>query len=158
MISVRRARARDIDAFKQIVTASVLELCKDDYTPMQLHSLLAQYPGRALYEKWLGERVLLIAEHGKKIVGFAQYLPANHYIEAMHVLPDYTRRGVGRQLVAAVEAIATVQGAKRISLGSSLNAVGFYEKCGYTRKANSRYRCSDGVVLDVVNFEKDLGC
>ena len=156
MITVRRARSEDIDDFKIITVESVLELCKGDYTPEQLKSLLAQYPQRNVYEKWIRERVLVVAEHERDIVGFAQYFPPNSTIEAVHVLPAYAKQGVGKMLVQFLEEIARGQGTKTIALGSSLNAVGFYEKCGYIRKENSSFKCNDGVELEVVNFEKDL--
>ena len=156
MITTRRATSEDIDDFKIIIVESVLELCKGYYTPEQLNSLLAQYPDRNVYEKWIHERVLVVAEHEIDIVGFAQYFPPNSTIEAVHVLPAYAKQGVGKMLVQFLEEIARGQGAKRIALDSSLNAVGFYEKCGYVRKENSSFKCNGCVELEVVNFEKDL--
>ena len=116
----------------------------------------AQYPGRESYEKWNHERVLVVSEHENQIVGFAQYYPPNNSIEAVHVLPNFAKQGVGKKMVAKIEEIAKIQEACKIILGSSLNAVGFYEKCGYVRKENSQFKCNDGVLLEVVNYEKEL--
>lgn len=156
MIHTRRATKLDIEGFKTVVNESVLELCKGFYTSSELQSLLSQYPGRKLYEKWLKERVLVVAEDGDQIVGFAQYFPPNNSIEAVHVLPSHIKRGVGKMLMEELEEIAKEQGAKKIMLDSSLNAVGFYDKCGYTKKQNTVFRCNDGVDLRVVNYEKAL--
>ena len=156
MVTTRLARSEDIDDFKNVVVESIHELCKWHYAPEELESLLAQYPGRDLYEKWLHERVLVVAEVEGKIVGFAQYFPPNSSIEAVHVLPAYAKRGIGKMVVALIEEIARTQGAKRITLGSSLNAVGFYEQCGYSRKETGTFKCNNGVELDVVNYEKQL--
>jgi GNAT superfamily N-acetyltransferase len=154
MITTRRATKEDIDEFKNVIIESVLELCKEFYTPKQLNSLLRQYPHRKLYEKWIEERVLVVAELEKQMIGFAQYYPPDNSIEAVHVLPGYVNQGVGKKLLQFVEDIARSQGAKKITLDSSLNAVGFYENCGYVRKDSSTFRCNDGVELNVVNFEK----
>jgi GNAT superfamily N-acetyltransferase len=156
MLTTRRATFGDIDEFKNVVAESVLELCKDYYTPEQLKSLLAQYPGRNVYEKWIHERVLVVAESEGKIVGFAQYFPPNNSLEALHVLPSHAKRGIGKMLVRAIEKIARNLGAERILLDSSLNAVDFYVKCGYVRKESSTFKCNDRVKLDVVSFEKKL--
>ncbi len=156
MISTRWAHSEDIDDFKKVVVESILDLCKGHYTLEELQSLLAQYPSRDLYEKWLHERVLVVAEHDGKIVGFAQYFPPDSSIEAVHVLPAYAKRGIGKMLVALIEEIARAQGANRITLGSSLNAVGFYERCGYSQKESGTFKCLNGVELGVVNFEKQL--
>jgi len=154
MIHTRRATKQDIASFKTVVINSVLELCKDFYTSTELQSLLAQYPGKELYEKWLQERVLVVAEDGDQLVGFAQYFPPNSSIEAVHVLPSHIKKGVGKMLMAELEEIAKKQGAKIIILDSSLNAVGFYDRCGYTKKQNAVFKCNDGVDLRVVRYEK----
>jgi histone acetyltransferase (RNA polymerase elongator complex component) len=59
-------------------------------------------------------------------------------------------------LVNAIEKVAMSQGASKISLESSLNAVEFYKKCGYQRKQSSSYLCKGGVTLETVSFEKVL--
>lgn len=156
MIAIRNAISTDIDKFKRVITASILELCKDYYTQNELNSLLAQYPERKLYDIWLHERVLLVADDGNEIVGFAQYFPLDSSIEAVHVLPGYVKQGIGKNLVKKIEEIAKQKNAPRIILGSSLNAVTFYEKCGFIRMGNSTFRCNDGVKLEVINFEKKL--
>lgn len=156
MIITRKANSADIDGIKKVVNESVLELCKNHYTAEELQSLLAQYPSRQLYEKWLHERVLVVAEHEGKIIGFAQYFPPDSSIEAVHVLPAYVKKGVGKMVMVLIEEIAKTQGAKKITLGSSLNAVGFYEKCGYSKKGISTFKCNNGVELGVINFEKQL--
>lgn len=98
----------------------------------------------------------MVAEDEGKIIGFAQYFSPDSSIEAMHVLPSHAKQCVGKSLVELIEDIARKQGAMKITLGSSLNAVGFYEKCGYVRKECSTFKCNDGVELAVVNFEKVL--
>jgi len=98
----------------------------------------------------------VVAVYDGRIVGFAQYHPPDATIEAVHVLPRFGRQGIGKMLVQAIEVAARDQGATRITLGSSLNATDFYEKCGYTRKESCMFKCNDGVELRVVNFEKPL--
>ena len=110
MITARKAISEEFDDFKKVVVESVLELCKHHYTHAQLKSLLAQYPGRELYEKWIHERVLVVAEDDGKIVGFAQYFPPNSSIEAIHVLPSQVKRCVGKNLIGLIEDIARNQG------------------------------------------------
>ena len=106
MIVTRKANSEDIDDFKKVVNESVLELCKNHYTAEELQSLLAQYPNRQLYEKWFHERVLVVAEHEGMIIGFAQYFPPDSSIEAVHVLPAYVKKGVGKMVMILIEEIA----------------------------------------------------
>ena len=146
----------DIHSSKEVVRSSILELCKNHYSTNEMSSLLEQYPDKDIYKAWLDKRVLLVAEDDNQIVGFAQYHPANKSIEAVHVLPDHTNQGIGKNLIKKIEEIAKEQGARKISLGSSLNAEKFYEKCGYLRKEPGKYQCSNGVELDIVVYEKEV--
>ena len=91
----------------------------------------------------------MVAEDEGRIVGFAQYFPPNSSIEAVHVLPGFVKRCVGKTLVGLIEDITRNQGAERVTLGSSLIVVGFYAKCGYVVKENGTIKCNDGVELGV---------
>jgi ribosomal protein S18 acetylase RimI-like enzyme len=157
MIVIRAATSGDIENFKNVIRTSILCLCKDHYTSEEISSLLKQYPENELYECWIKDRVLMVAENKNSIVGFSQYNPGMASIEAIHVLPGYAGRGIGRQLITKIEEIAITQATKKIILDSSLNAVRFYQQCGYKRMGDSNYICSDGVKLDVVKFEKMIG-
>jgi len=155
-MEIRSATKNDIESFKAVVKLSIMESCKEYYSHAEIKALLKQYPERSLYEKWLYERVLIVAVDDGDVVGFAQYNPNMSYIEAVHVLPKYFGEGVGRELVGAIERIASEMGAKVITLESSLNAVCFYDKCGYIKKGNSKFKCNSGIELKVVEYEKQI--
>ncbi len=156
MVVIRSARADDIDDFKEVVKSSITVLCKDYYSEEQIEGLLKQYPGPELYRRWLNERVLIVAEMDEKIIGFAQFDPARSGIEAVHVLPEYTYLGIGRNLVREIEKIAREKGVKKLVLDSSINADEFYSKCGYMKKGIGKVKCNNGVELDTISYEKEL--
>ncbi|MGB5396030.1 MAG: GNAT family N-acetyltransferase [Gammaproteobacteria bacterium] len=58
-------------------------------------------------------------------------------IRYMAVEPAYEGRGIGRQIVAALEAIAQKNNHPTIVLDAREPAVGFYERLGYKIKAKS---------------------
>ena len=51
----------------------------------------------------------------------------------LFVAPDEQGRGIGQQLLQHVEGVARELGLDRLTLDSSLTAVGFYERLGYRR-------------------------
>ena len=155
-MSIRKATKEDIEPFKKVIKASVLVMCADYYSQEQLEALLGQFPASEVYEKWINDRLLLVAEENGNIVGFAQYSPNISLIEAIHVDPLSTKQGIGRKLVKAIEEAALDFDKKKISLESSINAIKFYEKCGYGQIKSSKYKCKNDVELDVVTFEKEL--
>jgi putative acetyltransferase len=160
MITIRKAQEKDIESFKQVIEASLFALCKNHYSKQELHALLSLYPGKNLYKKWIAERVLLVAEDRGKIVGFAQYFPPNSSLEALHVSPERCNQGIGRKLLQAIEIIARDLDANTISFDASLNAVVFYEKCGYIKDVPGKIKCKDStgimIEIDVVKFAKNL--
>lgn len=155
-MKIRMATASDIDCFMAVVETSILALCREAYTQQQIDALLQQYPGPNLYKKWLTERILIVAENEGGIIGFAQLDPDSASIEAVHVLPAYTHRGIGRRLLNEIENIAAQRGLAKISLDSSLNAERFYAKCGYLRKGSSQFKCNNGIELETVAYEKAM--
>ena len=56
------------------------------------------------------------------------------FVEKLHVSKSFRNRGVGRELIRAVETSAVLQGAEKISLetqNTNPAAVNFYMKCGF---------------------------
>ncbi|MDD6316154.1 MAG: GNAT family N-acetyltransferase [Clostridia bacterium] len=72
------------------------------------------------------------------------------YLTSIFVLPAYQGKGVGRQIVEALEADEYFLRAWRIEVGSSLTAVPFYQKMGYT----FRNGITDANKYGVVRLEK----
>ena len=50
------------------------------------------------------------------------------------VLPDYQRKGIGREIIKTLEQDEYFLRAKRIEIPSSITACEFYKKMGYTYK------------------------
>lgn len=69
----------------------------------------------------------LVARLGDIIVGYIRWREG-HFIYALYVALAYQRRGIGRQLLAAM--LAQTE-ARDIQLRASINAVGFYQRLGF---------------------------
>ncbi|MEQ7009154.1 GNAT family N-acetyltransferase [Actinopolymorpha sp. B17G11] len=82
---------------------------------------------------------LYVAETDGHLVGMASFrptsLPARAEVTHVRVHPALRRRGIGRELMAAVEAGAASRGFKETWLDTATNmpvAMSFYEGLGYT--------------------------
>ena len=91
---------------------------------------------------------VFVAVFGENIVGYAHacdycLLFSEKYVNLLGISVDenHTRKGIGRALIAEVEAWAKSRNACGVRLVSGESRVGahkFYEKCGYTSKKNQK--------------------
>ena len=77
----------------------------------------------------------MLAVDGDVVVGCVLFRPLaarQGRLYQMAVEPDRQRRGIGAQLVAALEAEVARRGFDEVVLHARAAAVGFYERAGYT--------------------------
>jgi len=125
-ISIRQARTSDRDRISQLHSESIQQLCTADYTPAQIQALLED---KKVYGTKSWGDVVLVAEYGKKIVGFSAFMRGT--VSAMYVHPEWTRQGIGKRLLQAIEREATFRRWQWLFVKASVTAVPFYQACGY---------------------------
>lgn len=86
----------------------------------------------AVTPQFIAEHLTLCAEVAGKIVGFAAVAEGKHGWELKHmwVLPTYMGRGVGRDLLGAIQDRLAILGVTIMRIASDPHAVGFYEQLG----------------------------
>ncbi len=67
---------------------------------------------------------------GEQLIAYTA-VSRNSHISQLYVSTDKQRRGLGKMLIDFVEQRAKKAGVSRLSVKASLNAVRFYEKCGF---------------------------
>jgi ribosomal protein S18 acetylase RimI-like enzyme len=154
--TLRQAAEPDVASFREVARRSIFELCDPWYSQEELRAWLGQYPAAAVYRRWLRTRMLVVAEQANRVIGFAQLDPERAAIEAMHVLPECARCGVGTGLARTIEELAARRGFSNISVEASVNAAAFYERCGYVSLGAARFICRNGRELDAVKLRKEL--
>ena len=75
----------------------------------------------------------IVADANDKLVGFGQYSVADGEIYQINVSPDFLNQNIGKELYNYMENDFMSRGIKRISLNSTLNAVGFYQKLKFKK-------------------------
>ncbi|KAJ1844213.1 hypothetical protein LPJ73_005238 [Coemansia sp. RSA 2703] len=85
--------------------------------------------------------IVMLAPQENKVIGTLRILksPAAAKIGRVVVAPEYQGRGLGRLLMLyaerhIVENREEYAGCEVIKLGSQMNKISFYERCGYARK------------------------
>lgn len=107
-------------------------ICSSEADSSYLHEKLREYNARYMHES--GDFNFHIEDKGRIIGGIvAGGLGDTLEVEFLYVEGQYRGKGIGRRLLAHVEALARQNGLKRILLNTySFQAPEFYRKLGYT--------------------------
>jgi GNAT superfamily N-acetyltransferase len=136
-------------------TAAVGGICTGLYTPEELHAWAVPRAPES-YEELIRSREFFVAEMDDVIVGFGVLNEKRAEVEAIYVSPVAGRRGIGLELLRALEERASSFGLEMLRLNASLNAVQFYEKAGYVAQERSKYRLLTGIEIACVPMVKLL--
>lgn len=156
---MRTAKPEDAEAICHIHVTSVRELCASDYTLEQIEAWVGNLDPekrcRSMAQNTESE-ILFVAENNQGvIVGFSS-LGQHGEVNAVYVHPQYTRQGVGRVLLDAVESEAIARHVEKLKLSASTNAQPFYQSCGYQIIEHSFHTLRSGVQIPCVKMEKFL--
>lgn len=155
MDMIRRAKQEDKESIWQVHTEAISELCKSHYTQQQIQAWTS-FLNLESYREVIETREFFIVEDDKSIVGFGQLNSETGEVEAVYVSPNSVGCGWGKSIMQILEDVAREKRLKSLHLCSSLNAVPFYEKSGYTSQHESKHCLSDGTELACVYMEKHL--
>jgi putative acetyltransferase len=97
----------------------------------------------------------LVAERDETVTGWGRLDPEAGEVTGTYVHPDHAREGVGTALLAALEGYARGAGIADLYLWASRNAVGFYERAGYTVAERASHPFGE-TNLTIVRVEKSL--
>jgi GNAT superfamily N-acetyltransferase len=78
-------------------------------------------------------------------------------VRAMFVRSDWTRRGLGRQILETCEVMARREGFAQLVLGATLPGIPFYGAVGFQPLEEIHVRLPDGVTLACMTMEKSIG-
>ena len=138
MITIRKATQEDIESIWNVHIRAIQEVCKSHYSSKEIEDW-SQVLKPARYNQPIKRGAFFVAVDDNLIVGFGNLNQNSGEIEAVYVTPEYVGRGVGREILRALESVARDLGLPILRLSSSLNAVHFYENAGYRRQRQKRY-------------------
>ena len=130
-LTIRAAEPADSHAIWRIHTEAIRGI-KAPYTAQEIESWVNKHTGHG-YAAPIATKRLFVAEENGRLVGFGQLCGAMGVVERIYVLPCVSGGGVGQALMREAERRAIAAGCRKLYLNSSLNAVAFYQRCGFTR-------------------------
>jgi GNAT superfamily N-acetyltransferase len=150
----RAARFEDLAEALRVIERAVERACRDHYGPVQRRAVYLAY-AQHLFLEVPGPFDTVVAHLDGRLVGVAQLDPATDRLRALFIDADVQGAGLGRVLLADVEARAARHGCARLHGAMSLNAVPFYAKAGF-RPCAGPTRLPGPAAVAVLPMEKPL--
>lgn len=151
----RAVRFDELPEVLRLIRRAIERGCRERYDADQREAVYVSYAS-TLFGDATGPFETIVAEQAGRIVGVAQLDPALARLRALFIDADLQQRGLGRALLADVEARALKHGCASLHGAMSLNAVPFYQQAGFRRCAGPERLMTSGVRVPVVRMEKDL--
>jgi putative acetyltransferase len=130
VVTLRPYRSDDAPALLALFRDSIRRVNSRDYSPAQIAAWASDEIDPAAWAARFSGRFVAVAEEAGRPVGFAELEPDGH-IDRVYVSADHQRRGIGRQLLAAVGAEARRVGLARLFTEASVTARPFFEAHGF---------------------------
>jgi ribosomal protein S18 acetylase RimI-like enzyme len=140
VVTLRPYRSEDAPALLALFRDTIRRINSRDYSPAQIAAWASDDIDTV---RWFGRftgRYVPVAEEGGRPVGFAE-LESDGHIDRVYVSAEHHRRGIGRQLLAAVVAEARRAGLARLFTEASITARPFFEAQGFTVLAQQVVWC-----------------
>lgn len=139
VMEIRSFRPGDAPEISDVIGRCLREVNSRDY-PESVITLMCEHFTAGRIAELAGERQMFVAVEDGTVVGTVSR--DGNKVFTMFVRPGTIGRGVGRQLMRHIEALAAAEGHAYMETGASISAHGFYQRLGY---------------LDVRTSETDFG-
>lgn len=176
MLSYRLATEVDLPALRSVIDAAMGELLSNFLSPEEV---AASHAVMGLDTQLVADGTYFVVEDGSRIAGCAGWSwratlyggdhsaglrdearldPARDAarVRAMYTHPDFTRRGVGRMILAHCEGAARQAGFARAELMATLPGEPLYRACGYAVIERLRSVPVNGITVPLVRMGKAI--
>lgn len=151
-MEVRRFEPDDAEKISHLIVQNLQQVLIQDYPHEAIEVLMPFFTPEKLIED-SRQQFVLVGIVGHNLVGVASL----DHDRVRNVFVDITRQrqGIGKKLMAAIEAYAQAQQLKKIYLMAATSARGFYEKLGY-KIVKHIDRDLNGIPILEIQMEKVL--
>jgi putative acetyltransferase len=154
-LSVRPVRFDEVSELLRLIEGAIAHGCRNHYDRAQRRAVFLVYASN-LFVDVVGPFQTVAAEIGGQLAAVAQVDVAAGALRALFVDAAAQGQGVGRAMLAAVEARARAAGCARLRGAMSRNAVPFYARAGFLPCGGPARLFSAGLRVPVTWMEKSL--
>ncbi|AZF05899.1 GNAT family N-acetyltransferase [Pseudomonas sp. R5-89-07] len=154
MLRIKRATPADADEAFEIRREAIRSQCIGAYSAEQM-ALWTRGCASDGYSVLMEKLFYIGWVNGEAVISGMLDL-ANNEIGALFVRSAFAGRGYGKAMLDHLEDVARQHAVAQVVLDSTLNAVSFYQACGYVGHEQAVYRSPAGLVLACVTMVKKL--
>lgn len=153
---IREAKKYDYAEMDSIFRASVKALCIKEYERSKVMSWANRaWPERFIQSANEGNKQYVKVYNGE-IICFGELNLAKATLQSLFVSPDFAGKGIAQEMIAFLLQKSRDCGLTHLTLDSSLNAVNFYRRHGFTEYQRSEFTTQNGVILPSVKMKCSL--
>lgn len=153
-VSIRKAEFEDREEIANVHKASIRHLCSEHYTETQISAWVGLLEP-SVYDSAIDSKCFLVACNSEgRIIGLGMLDLKTADVNAVYVLPEAAGQGIGSSLLSKLEKAALKACIVKLRVFATVNAKGFYEKCGYVECGEACHELPGGVLLKCVEMEK----
>ncbi len=156
-VQLRTMSPNDVDEIIDVHRKSVYALCSKFYSEEQMKVWTDMFRGKFSVEgiKSPGN-IGLVALKDVEIIGYGFFNNQDKEVKGIYLIPDVANKGIGCKILSELESIAKKHGLDELVLNSTINAVAFYEKCGYQKIRDELFDLTEDCKLPCVHMAKSL--
>tara|TARA_S200002703_G_scaffold149832_1_gene147722 strand:- start:88 stop:564 length:477 start_codon:yes stop_codon:yes gene_type:complete len=144
---IRPAAEADAEAASNVVAVTVRESNARDYSRDIVEMVVADSAPERM-QAMIRDGDFFIAEGNGEIMGVAGLIEGT--LRRCFVLPAVQGKGIGRELLSAIERTAFRKGLSVLRVNSSLTATGFYERLGFVSEGEDSHNGTRFVKMNKV--------
>lgn len=154
-MEIRRFRIQDAEETAQVIAVTLKISNSKDYPKEYIEANIASHGAEVLTARAKEGHMYVVCD-ASKIIGCGTIAPywgstTESILLTIFILPEYQGKGIGKQLIKALEEDEYFLRAKRIEIPASITGVGFYKKMGYDYK-NGIEQLEDGLLYRLEKF------
>jgi len=152
-LSIRPMQPADVERVSEVIVSAIRADLPSSYPPDVVAGLVAGNSPQAVaaHAPKQADYVCLLAGRIVAMIGLKRNEVGHLFVE-----PEFAGRGVGRRLVAFAADQFRRAGYPDMIVLSSLNAVGFYARCGFVEEGRGSFEVGAGLPLEYIRMRAPL--
>jgi putative acetyltransferase len=153
-MNIRKAKVSEAQAILDLNAETWRLINSKDYTKDQIEAWLRQQCKERIEQGIIAGNVTVCVDKRDHLLGVGARF--GNEITGLYVSATLQRQGIGSKLLSQIEEDAKLEGINELQFHSTLTALPFYLKQGYTEISRDNWPLPNNMDLKTVNIKKEI--